>query len=129
MIHNSLKKTTLLYTPPLIVVAISFCVAGIALFAYFYYSDYQDLQLAKDEGYSTKLIAQKTDFSYKESSNLIKAPTHLPLEIKVMGEDISQKSYVVSYSEIFHASWIPLLVIGSYILVHARNGIESKADI
>ena len=123
-----MKKTILLNSPPLVVVAISFCVAGIALFVYFNYSDYQDPQLEKDESYSTKLIAQMTDFSYKESSNLIKASTHLPLELKVMGDDINQKNYITSFSEIYHMSWIPLLVIGSYILVHSRNGIESKAD-
>ena len=124
-----MKKATLLYTPSLIVIAVSFCVAGIALFGYFYYSDYQDAQLVRDENYSTKAISQKIDLTHKESNNFIKSPTNLPLEIAARGVGIDQKTHLVSYSEIFHASWMPLIVIGSYLLVHARNGIESKADI
>lgn len=96
---------------------------------FFYHSDYQEQQLAKDENLSTKLITQKTNAVYQASSNLINNPTNLPPKITIMGDAAYQKNNIVSYDNILHASWMPLVIIGTYILVHARNGIESKASI
>ena len=124
-----MKKTFHQHASPLIVLAIFFCVAGVGLFGYFYHSDYQEQQLAKDETLSTKLIAQKTNTVYQVSDNLINNPTNLPPKITIMGDVPYQKNNIVSYNDIFHASWAPLLIIGTYILVHARNGIESKTGI
>ena len=118
-IHDSLKTSILLHASPLIVVAISFCVAGIGLFGYFYYFDYLEHPLSKDENLSTKLITQKTNTVYKVTNNLIKNPTNLQSKIQIMGDYDDQKNNILSYDYIFRALSMPLLIIGSYILVHA----------
>lgn len=129
VIYDGLKKTILLNTSPLIVIAVSFCVAGIGLFGYFYYSDHLEQQPAKDENMSTKLTTQKINTVYKVTNNLIKNPTNLPSKMKIMGDYAYQKNYIFSYKDIFHSLWIPLLIIGSYILVQSDKGLASKMRV
>ena len=109
-----------------IIIAVSFCVAGIGLFMHSYYSGYQEQQLAMNLNQQTQSTIRDTTV-YHATNNLISDPTNLPLKMKIMGAEDYQKNSV-SY-DVSQLSWVPLLIVGIYILVHARNGIESKANL
>ena len=121
-----MKNLVFLKISPLIVVAISFCVVGIGLFGYFYYLDYQEEQLIRESNFITK-SAQKILTASHATNNLIKNTTHLPFKLSVIG-DTFDTHHIISYKEIIRLVWIPFLVIGSYLLVHARDGIESAVN-
>lgn len=104
----------------------SFCFTGIGLFIHSYYSGYQEQQLAMNLNQQTQSTIQDTTV-YQATNNLISDPTNLPLKIEIVGEEDYQKNSV-SY-DMSQLSWVPLLMVGIYILVHSRNGIESKANL
>ena len=109
-----------------IIIAMSFCFTGIGLFIHSYYSGYQEQQLAMNLNQQTQSTIQDTTV-YQATNNLISDPTNLPLKIEIVGEEDYQKNSV-SY-DMSQLSWVPLLMVGIYILVHSRNGIESKANL
>ena len=113
----------------MIVLALSFCVTGIGMIGYLYYSDYVAQQSVKDGDISTKLATQKDVTVYEVTNKDTPFPMILPLKIQIIDDQIDEKNKVLSINDIFGALWIPLLIIGSYILVHSDKGIVSKVRV
>ncbi|MGI0011572.1 MAG: hypothetical protein ACREAE_09250 [Nitrosopumilaceae archaeon] len=125
-----MKKSVILCISPLMAVAMAFCVTGMGMFGYLYYSDYMEKQPPKDGNIHTKLHTQKDVTVYEMvNKDLINNPTNFPSKIQIIDDYADVKNNVLLYDDIFRALWIPLLIIGSYILVHAGNRIVSKVRV
>ncbi|HSB56859.1 MAG TPA: hypothetical protein VLD38_03490 [Nitrosopumilaceae archaeon] len=120
-----MKKTTLVHMPPTIVLALSFCITGIGMIGYLYYSEYTTQQSVQDGDISTKFVIQNEVTEYEVTNNAIPSPMILPSKIQI----IDGKNEILSVTDIFRVLWIPLLIIGSYILVHSDKSIISKVRV
>ena len=129
MSNIGLEKTTLVHISPLIVLAMSFCVTGISMVGYLYYSDYVERQSVKDGDISTKFATQKDVTVYEITSKGTTLPMILPSQVPIINDYSDQKNNILSINDIFSALWIPLLIIGSYVLVHNDKNIVSKVRV
>lgn len=130
MSHIGLKKTTLVHVSPLIVIAISFCVTGMGMVGYLYYSDYIEQHTAKDGNISTKFATPKDVTVYEVTNKDISPNTMiLPSQISIIDDYSDKKNNILSLDDLFRVLWIPLLIIGSYILVHSDKGIVSRVRV
>lgn len=100
------------------------------MFGYLYYSDNVAQQPAKDGIISTKIDIQKATTIYEiTNKDLVNNPTNLPSKIQIMDDFADVKNNILSYDDIFRALWIPLVIVGSYILVHAGSDNVSKVKV
>ena len=107
----------------------SFCVTGIGMVGYLYYSDYVGQQSVKDGDISTKFATQNDVTVYEVTNKGIPLPMILPSQVSIIDDYSDQKNNILSINDIFSALWIPLLIIGSYILVHNDKNIVSKVRV
>ena len=129
MSPNGLKKTLFVHVSPLILLAVAFCVTGTGMVVYLYYSDYVEQQSTKDGYISTKFSTQKFVTVYEITNKGPTLPMVIPSQISIMDNYSDQKNNIFSFDDVFGALWIPLLIIGSYILVHSDKGIVSKVRV
>lgn len=92
---------------------------------FLYYSDNVAHQPANNEHMSAD-FAQKSVTVYQTTSKNTGFST-IPNQISII--DSYEKQDILSYKDIFAVIWVPLLIIGSYILVHSKDGIESKVNV
>lgn len=111
------------------ILAVSFCVTGIGIVGYLYYSDYVEQQSASDGDISTIFATQKDVTGYKITHIGTTLPVIIPYKISIMDDQIYQKNNIFSIDDIFSALWMPLLIIGSYILVHCNKGFVTKVRV
>ena len=95
---------------------------------YLYYSDYLEQQSTNDGDISAKFATQK-DVTVYEVTKSTTLTMIIPSKISIMDDKIGQKNNILSIDDIFSALWIPLLIIGSYILVHNDKNIVSKVRV
>jgi hypothetical protein len=123
---NGLKKTLFIKVSPIILLAISFCATGSGIGMFLYYSDNVAHQSANNEHMSADFDAQKSVTVYQTTSKNTGFST-IPHQISII--DSYEKQDILSYKDMFAVIWVPLLIIGSYILVHSKDGIESKVNV
>ena len=125
-----MKKTTLVHVSPLTVIAISFCVTGMGMVRYLYYSDFVEQYVEKDGNISTKFATPKDVTVYEITNKDISPNTMiLPSQISIIDDYGDKKNNILSLGDLFRVLWIPLLIIGSYILVHSDKGIVSRVRV
>ena len=124
-----LEKTTIVHISPVIFLAVAFCVTGIGMVGYLYYSDYMEQQSASAGDTSTKFATQKDVTVYEVTNKGTTLQMIIPSKISIMDDKIDQKNNILSIYDIFSILWIPLLIIGSYILVHYNKGIVTKVRV
>lgn len=96
---------------------------------YLYYSDYVEPQSTSDGDISTKFATQKDVTVYEVTNKGSTLPMIIPSKISIMDDQTDQKNNILSIDDIFSALWIPLLIIGSYILVHNDKNIVPKVRV
>lgn len=107
-----------------------FCVTSMGMVGYLYYLDYVEQQPAKDVGISTKFVTQKDVTVYEViNKNISPTPMIIPSQIQIIDNYSDQKNNILSLYDVFRVLWIPLLIIGSYILVNSDKGIVSKVKV
>lgn len=118
MCNTGLEKTAVLNLPPRVVLALAFCFTGIGMVGCLYLSDNLFTRSAIEGDLSDKPDIQKgpvwNEVIHKETQQLM----ILPSKIKITDDNIDQKSYIFTFKDIFKVLWIPLVIIGSYILVN-----------
>lgn len=130
MSNNGLKKTLLVDVSPVIIIAISFCVTGMGMVGYLYYSDFVEQYAERDGNISTKFATPKDVTVYEVSNKDISPNTMvLPSQISIIDDYSDKKNNILSLDDLFRVLWIPLLIIGSYILVHSDKGIVSRVRV
>ena len=129
MSHDDLEKTTLVHISPLIVLAMSFCVTGIGIVGYLYYSDYLVQQSARDGDILAKSATQKDVTVYQITTIGSPLPVITQSKTSITEAQFNQKNNIFSIDDIFSALWMPLLIIGSYILVHCNKGFVTKVRV
>ena len=128
--HIGLKKTLLVDVSPVIIIALSLCVTGMGMVGYLYYSDYVEQHTTKDGNISTKFVTPKDVTVYEVTNKDISPNTMiLPSQIPIMDDYSDKKNNILSLDDVFSVLWIPLLIIGSYILVHSDKGIVSRVRV
>lgn len=94
---------------------------------YLYYSDFVDKFSKVDEKMSTKLSPQDVTVYEITNKNVSPNTMILPHQISII-DDSDKKNNVFSLDELFRILWIPLVIIGSYILVHSDKSIVSRVE-
>ncbi|HSF28067.1 MAG TPA: hypothetical protein VLA53_03465 [Nitrosopumilaceae archaeon] len=125
-----MEKTLLIHLSPVIITAISFCVTGIGMVGYLYYSDFVVQDAEVDGNIATKFAPQK-DVTVYEVTNKDISPNVmiLPSQVSIIDDYNDKKNSILSLDDLFRALWIPLLIIGSYLLIHSEKGIISKVEV
>ena len=128
--HIGLKKTLHVDVSPSIIIAVSFCVTAMGMVGSLYYSDYMAEHTAKDGNISTRFATPK-DVTVYEITNKDMLPNTmiLPSQISIIDDYSDKKNNILSLDDLFRILWIPLLIIGSYILVHNDKGIISRVEV
>jgi len=112
------------------IIAISFCVTGIGMVGYLYYSDFVVKYAEKDGNISTKFTPQKDRTVYEVTNKDVTANALiLPSQISIIDDYSDKRNNVLSLDDLFRVLWIPLLIIGSYILVHCDKGMISRVEV
>ena len=128
--HIGLKKTSLIDVSPVIIIALSLCVTGMAMGGYLYYSDFVDQHAKKDGNISTKFVTPKDVTVYEITNKDISPNTMiLPSQISIIDDYGDKKNNMLSLDDLFRVLWIPLLIIGSYILVHSDKAVLSRVRV
>lgn len=87
-------------------------------------------QPTKVENISTKFAVPKDITVYEITGRDISLnPMILPSQISIIDDYDDKKNNILSLDDIFRVLWIPLLLIGSYILLHSDKGIVSKVRV
>ena len=97
---------------------------------YLYYSDFVEQYVEKDGNISTKFATPKDVTVYEVTNKDISPNTMiLPSQISIIDDYGDKKNNILSLGDLFRVLWIPLLIIGSYILVHSDKGIVSRVRV
>jgi len=125
-----LKKTLLVDVSPVIIIALSLCVTGMGMVGYLYYSDYVEQHTTKDGNISTKFVTPKDVTVYEVTNKDISPNTMiLPSQISIIDDYSDKKNNILSLDDLFRVLWIPMLIIGSYILVHSDKAVLSRVRV
>jgi len=128
--HIGLKKTLLVDVSPVIIIALSLCVTGMGMVGYLYYSDYVEQHTTKDGNISTKFVTPKDVTVYEVTNKDISPNTMiLPSQISIIDDYSDKKNNILSLDDLFRVLWIPMLIIGSYILVHSDKAVLSRVRV
>ena len=94
------------------------CLAGLGILAYISYGDYADKESVKNLNLvSSTTYATISDDNPGLSAGLSSIPTDITVT-EYLSNSVDPSSRVI-----FEAMWIPLLIIGSYILVHSDYAV------
>ena len=125
-----MKKTLLVDVSPVIIIALSLCVTGMGMVGYLYYSDYVEQHTTKDGNISTKFVTPKDVTVYEVTNKDISPNTMiLPSQISIIDDYSDKKNNILSLDDLFRVLWIPMLIIGSYILVHSDKAVLSRVRV
>lgn len=100
------------------------------MISYLYYSDFVVQDAEVDGNIVTKFAPQK-DVTVYEVTNKAISPnvTILPSQVSIIDDYNDKKNNILSLDDLFRTLWIPLLIIGSYLLIHSEKGIISKVEV
>ena len=129
-IHNDLSKTVVRSPYTGIVLGITFCIVGLTMITYLSYLDYVEQNDFQNDGMNKNIHISEgqTSTTYVVGTHgstdlLLNGPLSIPSKIEV-----KDYSYYDGMPDriIFQALWIPMLILGSYILVHSDLAVLVK---
>ena len=128
-IHNDLSKTVVRSPYTGIVLGITFCIVGLTMITYLSYLDYVEQNDFQNDGMNKNIHV-----SEGQTSTIYVVGTHSTDILSNGLLSIPSKIEVKDYSYydgmpdriIFQALWIPMLILGSYILVHSDLAVLVK---